>query len=100
MGSFITVFKKTHSCDVCLHRQQVKEGKELNCEDGVDLCGRQHEHSQRQQHLGITFQPAALLTINTYCPLLAPWTRGVIFTPTKHTFSSKKIKKKNVCICI
>lgn len=51
----------THSGDVGLHRQQVEEGEELNGEDGVNLRGRQHQHSQGQQHLGITLQsPAAM----------------------------------------
>lgn len=49
----------THSCDVGFHRQQVEESKELDGEDGVDLCGRQHQHSQGQQHLGIPLQCSA-----------------------------------------
>lgn len=44
------LYKFTHRGDVGLHRQQVKEGKELNGKDGVNLCGGQHQHSQREQH--------------------------------------------------
>lgn len=49
----------TYSSDVGFHGQQVEEGEELNGEDCVNLCGRQHQHSQGQQHLGITLQPPA-----------------------------------------
>lgn len=57
------VLRITHSSDVSFHRQQVEEGKELDGEDGVDLRGRQHQHSQGQQHLGITLQPSAALPL-------------------------------------
>lgn len=50
------MYSPTHSGDVGLHRQQVEEGEELNSEDGVNLRGRQHQHSQGEQHLGITLQ--------------------------------------------
>lgn len=57
----LQVLRFTHSGDVGLHRQQVEEGEELNSEDSVNLRGRQHQHSQGQQHLGITLQhPTAM----------------------------------------
>lgn len=59
----------THSDDVSFHWQQVKEGKELDSEDGVDLRGRQHQHSQRQQHLGIPLQPSAALPLTLHSGL-------------------------------
>lgn len=43
-----------HSNDVGLHRQRVEDGQELDGEDGVDLCGRQHQHGQGEQHVGVT----------------------------------------------
>lgn len=55
------VLRNTHGSDICLHGQQVEEGEELNGEDGVNLRGRQHQHSQGEQHLGITLQsPTAM----------------------------------------
>ena len=49
----------TYGNDVGLHGQEVEEGEELDCEDGVDLCGGQHQHAKGQQHLGITRWNAA-----------------------------------------
>lgn len=49
-------YSSTHSNDVSLYRQQIKECEELNSEDGINLCGRQHQHSQGEQHLGITLE--------------------------------------------
>lgn len=40
------VYESTHRSDVGLHGQQVEESKELNGEDGVNLRGGQHQHSQ------------------------------------------------------
>lgn len=54
------LYESTHRCDVGLHRQQVEESKELNGEDGVDLCGGQHQHSQREQHFEIRSVPPPL----------------------------------------
>lgn len=59
----LEVSRNTHSSNVGLHRQQVEEGEELNSEDGVNLRGRQHQHSQGQQHLGITLQPSAAMPL-------------------------------------
>lgn len=47
----------THGRDVSLDGQQVEEGKELHGEDGVDLCGGQHQHPQGEQHLAFRAVP-------------------------------------------
>lgn len=54
------LYESTHRRDVGLHRQQVEESKELNSEDGVNLCGGQHQHSQREQHFEIRSVPPPL----------------------------------------
>lgn len=54
------LYDSTHRGDVGLHRQQVEESKELNSEDGVNLCGRQHQHSQWEQHSEIRLVPLPL----------------------------------------
>lgn len=46
---------ETYSWYISLHRQKIEEGKYLNCEYGVNLCGREHQHPQREQHLKICF---------------------------------------------
>lgn len=56
INAIIALNNDTNSDDVGLHRQQVEEGEELDCEDSVNLCGRQHQHSQREQHFGVTLQ--------------------------------------------
>lgn len=58
------MYSPTHSGNVSLHRQQVEEGKELNSEDGVNLRGRQHQHSQGEQHLGLTLQPPTAMPLS------------------------------------
>lgn len=65
----ISIGRFTHSSNVGLYRKQVEEGKELNGENGVNLSGRQHQHSQRQEHLGITLQPPAAMPL-THKPTL------------------------------
>lgn len=59
----LQVLRITHSGDVGFHGQQVEEGEELHSEDGVNLRGREHQHSQGQQHLGITLQPPAAMPL-------------------------------------
>lgn len=46
-------YESTHRSDVGLHGQQVEESKELNGEDGVNLRGGEHQHSQWEQHFEI-----------------------------------------------
>lgn len=89
------VLRITHSSDVGPHGQQVEEGEELNSEDGVNLRGRQHQHSQRQQHLGITLQPPAAVPLthkHTHTQMTThtglQWKRfppSVVLTPGKDT---------------
>lgn len=57
--SFVA-YGSTHRGDVGLHGQQVEESEELNGEDGVNLSGGQHQHSQREQHLEIRSVPPPL----------------------------------------